>query len=334
MFQNFNEKIENYFKEYKDYFTGSDFPDLRYNLSEDCQVISPSASLLNYNKGAGLKDSRALLVVPSIFNSSEILFLNEDSSFMELLKNSRREIFLLERKKIEKAEYGLEDYVTEILDIIKILSRTYRKIDLIGHCIGGNLALAAGLSSPKEVKSLTLLTTPWDFSYLKHKIGLYKLFGLDRIIGDNSTVPSIYNRALFFLLFPEIFPRKFDKYFSMNEEKDKILFFKIEKWLASGLPIPSKAFFEIIDAAERDSFLRNEWKVGGMFINPSLLKIPVFLSYSKEDRLVPTSSAILPGLLPKVRSYEARGGHISYLVGKGVKDFFYEYELWLLSLLS
>lgn len=76
-------------------------------------------------------------------------------------------MFLVDWFEVDEADYLLEDYVKRVVEIIsKIISNLRQKkyqIDLVGHCIGGIIGMAATIIVPNMIRTLTLLSTPWDF---------------------------------------------------------------------------------------------------------------------------------------------------------------------------
>ncbi len=90
-------------------------------------------------------DIKTFLIIPSIFNSPEIFFLARDKSFIENLR-SYGEVYLIDWLEIEEPKYLLDDYVHKIIEVIDNLK--IKDINLIGHCIGGNLAIATNVLMP------------------------------------------------------------------------------------------------------------------------------------------------------------------------------------------
>ncbi|AFC73468.1 alpha/beta hydrolase [Rickettsia montanensis] len=138
-------------------------------------------------------DIKTFLIIPSIFNSPEIFFLARDKSFIENLR-SYGEVYLIDWLEIEEPKYLLDDYVHKIIEVIDNLK--IKDINLIGHCIGGNLAIATNVLMPKFIKTLTLLTCPWDFSYF-FSITSDKEQELENwLMSGNSISKEVYNQII------------------------------------------------------------------------------------------------------------------------------------------
>ena len=150
-------------------------------------------------------DTCTFLIIPSIFNSPEIFFLARDKNFIENLR-SHGEVYLIDWLEIEEPKYLLDDYVHKIIEVIDSLK--IKDVNLIGHCIGGNLAIAAKILISKFIKTLTLLTCPWDFSHFFYIRMLHRYLKLDSGIENLPIIPKIHIQILFFLLFPDYFNAK------------------------------------------------------------------------------------------------------------------------------
>lgn len=324
------ENIEKYFNDYKIYNSVNVVADKHLLEANEIINFSRSCEILHY-KSQNLLTTEIFLVVPSIFNSVEILFLNKSKHFIDNLRNIG-EVYLIKWQNLENPEFNLNDYAKEVAEITKYLnSKLKRNISLIGHCIGGTLALAALTLAENFVKNLTLLTTPWDFSHFKTTGIFHQNFNLDKKIDELALVPAIYIKILFFLLSPDYFNLKIDKYFKIECEQDKHLFMEIERWLMSGISLPKAIYFQVIHDLMIDNKLaKGQWLIDNSKITIENLVRPTFILIAKNDQLVPKSS-ILPlcNDIKNVNLIEVNGGHISYLVGPQLGDFFKKYSSWL-----
>lgn len=334
MFNDHSKKYQIYLDDYQEFSSqnnlGNKFlakADLTINFSRNCRI-------LQYNKtrfSSTELPAKVFLVVSSIFNSPEILFINKEQGFIDNLRQLG-EVYLINWLEISDAAFALDDYVKEIVSVLKFLESTKKaKINLIGHCIGGNLALAAGIIAPHPLASLTLLTTPWDFSHLTIISKLHQQLNLDSQIKNLPVIPKIYLQILFFLLAPEYLSTKLDKYFKLTTIKDKQLFFQVEHWLMSGNALPSATYFQIIeDMLTKNVQEKGQWLINGKIIDPKLFNKPVCHLLAVNDKIVPENS-ILP-LHKKLKNsimIKLRVSHINYLISNKIQLFFEQYAKWL-----
>lgn len=278
-----------------------------------------TASGLRYDNERCRNDIKTFLIIPSIFNSPEIFFLARNKSFIENLRTVG-DVYLIDWLEVKESAYSLNDYVDKITEVMN----NFSSINLIGHCIGGNLAIAANVIMPKPVKSLTLLTCPWDFSHFFYVKTLHQYLKLDGYIENLPLVPKIHIQILFFLLFPDYFNVKLDKFFSLTSKKERDLAFRIENWLMSGHDIPSATYHQIMQNILSENMFANlEGKMNDIIIDPSLIDCPVYIVVARDDKIVPISSILsLQKLLKNSKLIEVEGGHISYLINNKLDGLF------------
>lgn len=264
-------------------------------------------------------DKQGFLIIPSIFNSPEIFFIARNKSFIENLRTVG-DIYLIDWLEVKEPAYSLNNYVDKIIEIIG----NFSSINLIGHCIGGNLAIAANVMVPKKVKTLILLTCPWDFSHFFYVKTLHQYLKLDGYIETLPLIPKIHIQILFFLLFPDYFNVKLDKFFSLISEQEQDLAFRIENWLMSGHDLPKATYHQIMQNILDENMLANlEWKINDIVIDPSIIDCPVYIVAASDDKIVPQFSILpLQRLLKNSTLIEVEGGHISYLINNKLDGLF------------
>lgn len=274
------------------------------------------------------ESTKSFVVIPSLFNSPEILFFDQQDNFIKYLKQFGN-VYLVEWVSSVKS-LNLSDYtyaLVEIIDFIKI--NTSNNPNLIGHCIGGNIAIFASLIS-KKVHSLTMLTTPWDYSHFSAPIFLAERLRLNQAISGLETVPKIYIQMLFFMLFPENYQIKLNKYFALNTSKAKEKYLKIEKWLQSGISISTSLYEEILEMlVMRNSLVNNNFCINDTKISLEQINVPSFIVSAKQDKIAPPSSIEpLKNGLKNSTTLSVKGGHISYLINND-NNFKSKYAQWL-----
>lgn len=266
---------------------------------------------------------KAFLIVPSIFNSHDILTLGAPG---DLITNLRKMgcVYLIEWLEVENKDFGLDDYASEVAKVLE----GFRNIHLIGHCLGGSFAVAASLLHPEQVKSLTLLTTPWDFEHFAAPKVLYNAIGLAKAVEGMDHIPAIYLQILFFLLSPESFEQKLDFYQANQKDISNSNFFDVERWQFSGHPIPRKTYDDLMDRFIDGNILeKGLWVVDGIAIDPTKIKMPIMMVICNKDKLVPKSSGGILSSLARV--FEYNSGHIGYLVGSQKERFLKDLTDWI-----
>ena len=271
--------------------------------------------------------SQNFVIVPSLFNSPEILFFNQEQNYIEYMK-SFGNVYLLEwRETIDVLK--LSDYAQDVAKVLKSTEDTHSgSVNLVGHCIGGNIAIFS-MFIYDGIKSLTLLTTPWDYSHFATSCLLSECLEIKKAIHGLKTVPKIYVQIMFFMLFPNHYQTKVNKYFSLDKIEAKEKYLRIEQWLQSGIDIPSSLYNEILDDIIAKNILVNK----NLYINERLVSldqidVPTCIISAKEDQIAPMSSIVpLQKEIKKSTLISVDGGHINYLVNNDQK-FKQEYANW------
>ena len=206
-----SDKYDQYKMEYDRFAKSKSQP--RYSaLSLAVNYDSEIVKLMRYE--SLVSKNNIFLIVPSIFNSPEILFLSGENNFVQNLRQ-HGEVYLINWKETN-SQLKLEDLVCELQEIINFIGKNNKeKINLIGHCIGGNICVAAFPGRGLGISSLSLLTTPWDFAHFGNITLILENFIFENVIKESELIPKIYVQIMFFLMFPSQYSEKIDKYFAL-----------------------------------------------------------------------------------------------------------------------
>lgn len=329
------DKYDQYKFEYDQFVKSKTSP--RYSaLSLAVTYNSEVANLMKYESLGSRND--AFLIVPSIFNSPEILFLSGENNFVENLRQ-QGEVYLVNWKETY-IQLKLEDLIRELQKIINFVRKNNQKnIHLIGHCIGGNICVAVTqhlncgtlgqFETRLSISSLSLLTTPWDFSHFGNLRLILENCGLESAIKESDLIPKIYVQIMFFLMVPSQYKEKVDKYFALSPDSRQ-LFLRVEDWLQSGISIPKSLYLQIIEEFCLNNIIYNKkWKVNGSIVDPKQINVPTCIIYAKKDQIVPYSSIVpLQKMIKNSTVIEVDGGHVAYLVSPSL-EFQQQYNNWL-----
>ncbi len=274
-----------------------------------------------------------ILLIPSFINKAYILDLLPDASFVNALKSAGYKVFLLDWHDPAEGNDSLtiETAITE--KICSALNHINKPTHLMGYCMGGLLALAAAQLAPKEqVKTLTAIATPWDFSQTEtHKqLGVFSSF-IEPSLNAMPLVPAETLQTHFFMLDPFSAIRRMQGYATAKGEQLKRLT-AIEDWLADGVPLEQAiAKTMVFDWFRDNQTFKGNWQVNGQTIQPQNLSIPVCLVVPQKDRIVPPMSALaLATQVGDAKVMMVSSGHIGLMVGRKAKANFYDpLTVWL-----
>lgn len=292
-----------------------------------------SARLLDF----GSEDAKApaVVAIPSLINRARILDLSRARSLMRGLRARGVRPLLLDwgDPGVEEQGFGLAEYITRrIAPALNAARRASgRRVAILGHCMGGTLAIAAAQLYDVHVSRLVLIATPWDASELLPPEGLRP---------DRATLEKLFNACgaifggvppdlldlLFFSRDPLQMLRKFPTFakLSRNSARGR-LFVAVEDWLNDGVRLAAPAARELfIDWAIDNQPLRGQWRVDGTRIRPDQLRTPALVVASQQDTITPYASALSAHhMLPEADLIEPRAGHVGMIVGRHA-----EQDLW------
>jgi len=265
------------------------------------------------------------MFVPSLINRGYILDLSERRSLLRFLaRNGLRPLLLdwgwpgpVERR------FTLTDYIAGTLE--RALAAVGQPVILAGYCMGGLLAAAAAQRRPDRVRALALLATPWDFRAPDsgHADVLVQLLPLlQPVLDATGAAPIDALQTLFALLDPDAVAEKFRRFGRLNQEGARArLFVAIEDWANDGVPLAAPVARECFSEwYGRNSPCTGDWRVAGMPVTPSQLRIPCFAAVPGHDRIVPPQSAMpLARLLHDATVVQPSAGHISMIAGEGAE---------------
>ena len=301
-------KIDSYLNKHTHY------RDKEHNLLLESDIIYENHAFALYKFTSINCSFSNILVVPSLINGPEILYLDENYSLIQLLLKNFN-VHLVRWKNINDniRHYDFDDYILEISDLLKTFDG---KINIYGHCLGGNIAFAAAYLNQNKVSALTLLTTPWNFSNYQD------IAAIIDVISNYDEIPAIFLEIMFFMQNPLEFSKR------LNRLDHSEISYKIEKWLHSGNNMAKNTFFQITkDFVQQNIMAKNEWYVRKLHINPSLFNIHTKIVNCFNDRIVPETSILsLYHMLPNREMITLNSGHIGYLVNQKFRE---ELEIFL-----
>jgi polyhydroxyalkanoate synthase subunit PhaC len=280
--------------------------------------------LRDYNSAA--RAAPVLLVIPSLINRFDILDLDFAPSFLRTLASAGMRPLVVDWDMPGEIEAGfaLDDYVARLVRIADWLKANGASsgVNLLGYCMGGLLALALANSRSDQIKTLTLLATPWDFHEPDPTTGRL-LAALAENWGEGwdaaGVMPVDIIQYLFALLQPFQAVAKFIDFAALDPgSMEARQFVLIEDWLNDGVPLPAKVARACLQDWYGDNLTAKfNWRAGGRIVDPRTLSIPSYVVVPGRDRIVPPESARpLAKFLPRASLHEPMTGHIGMMASR------------------
>ena len=250
-----------------------------------------------------------LFIIPPWINKYYILDINKEQSFVQYCLRQGIDVFIISWKSAtyEDIDTGLDDYI--IKGIEKCISIIKKPLHLLGFCVGGLGALITSIrNTNKQIKSVTLLATPIDFSYL-HQIkqfitnGNFSLY-VDRILSRGyQSGDDLFQ--MFCLLKSEglIFKNMVDQYYLNKEPIENDILY----WNMDSINIPAKLHLEYLEKfLLKNQLIEGEYSIEQKKININSLVLPTFVVATEKDHIVPPASAL---------ALRTKGNNVEYILG-------------------
>ena len=281
---------------------------------------------------------RPLLVVPPWINKFYILDLSPEKSFVKWAVDQGQTVFMISwvNPTKELAHKSFEDYMRDgILEALGAVQQATgeRAIHALGYCVGGTLLAAtlAYLAATRDtrVQSATFLTTQVDFSQA----------GDLRIFMDEEQVAAIERDMA---RHGYLDGHKMAAAFNLLRSNDLIWPYVVDVYMKGQTPLPLDLLYwnsdsTRIPAANHRFYLRRcyinndlsqgRMKIGGVTLDLSKVKIPIFHLAAREDHIAPARSVFLGArfLGGSVRFVVTGSGHIAGVVNPPTRN---RYQYW------
>ncbi len=292
---------------------------------------NPLIQLIQYRPQTAKVRQRPLLMVPPCINKYYILDLQPANSLVQHAVQAGFEVFMVSwRNPLHGDQDGIElktwdDYVEDgVLQAIQVVRDVTHQsqINALGFCVGGTLlstALAVARARGEDpVAALTLLTTFLDF----RETGILDVFVdeqharvREQQLGEGGLLTAGELSTTFSFLRPsELVWNYVGSNYLMGESPRA---FDLLSWNADGTNLPGPFFTWYF----RNTYLENRLETGqlrvcGERVDLRALDMPAYLYASREDHIVPWTSAyastrLLSGPL---RFVLGESGHIAGVV--------------------
>lgn len=342
---------EEAFRRIEAFFSGirayQNHPALRQD-NQDVRVLwkRGTTQLLDY---APYSNGPVVLIVPSLVNRFEILDIDPERSFLRFLASQGLHPIVVDWQEPgdEEKKFSISDYMTERLaPVLDLLNEQNGPCHLLGYCMGGMMSLALALLKPQQIKSLTLMATPWDFAakgvggvppahtpmgMFFTQIAEMWLPYLEKV----GILPADFLQKVFTSFQPLQILKKFTRFTQMSSSAEETRRFVLtEDWLNNGVPLSLPVSKECLRDWYKDNRpAKRQWAVAGVTIDPQKINVPTYLLIAGKDRIVPPASSLpLAGLIRGVTLAEPMLGHIGLMCGHAAAhDVWKPLTHWLFS---
>ena len=295
--------------------------------------------LLQYTPSTPQVLKRPLLIVPPWINKFYILDLNPEKSFVRWAVEQGLTVFVISwvNPDARHRDKSFEDYMREGIlaatDAIE-LATGERDSTIIGYCVGGTLVAVTlawlAAKGDKRISSATLFTTQVDFA----DPGDLRVFVDEEQIAETEAEMAETGY---------LDGSKMANAFNMLRPNDLIWSYAVNNYVKGRAPTAFDLLTWNSDstrmpAANHSFYLRNcylhnkltkgEMVVGGVTLDLSKVKIPVYDLAAREDHIAPAQSVFNGAKFfgGEMNYVLAGSGHIAGVVNPPTKQ---KYQYWL-----
>ncbi|MEM9103675.1 MAG: alpha/beta fold hydrolase [Pseudomonadota bacterium] len=287
----------------------------------------PMAELQKYTSRTPVNDKVGppLLMCFALINSPDILSLDEKHSLTQKLIESGYTIYRIQwhAPNVRYNQFTLDDYVLGgIKPCVQWLANRHAcKVQFLGVCQGGVLAMLATAYMQNYIASLCLMVTPMSTPHSKHLlIDTARQLKSFFLTNDVGVIPHRWLLRYFLALRP--MRQKVAKYLHAIKSEDMPFFVAMEEWIYQGPDVSVSFLMEYIEKFYVENLLvRNEVKLNGQPIDLRRIQCPVLNIYGKHDHIVPPRSSRAMRHLFESSFYkevEFNKGHIGLLIDKKI----------------
>ncbi len=281
---------------------------------------------------------RPLLIVPPWINKFYVLDLNPDKSFIRFAVEQGLTVFVIswvnpdERHADKSFEHYMREGILAALDAIEKATGE-RKVSAIGYCVGGTL-LACTLAymaakGDDRIDSATFLTTQVDFTDagdLQIFADSDMVFSVEEEMAERGYLEGAKMANAFNMLRPNdlVWSYVVNNYLKGKEPMP----FDLLTWNSDSTRMPrANHAFYLNNCYLENNLTRGNMKLGGVKLDLSKVKVPIYNLATKEDHIAPAASVFVGAKFfgGEMRYVLAGSGHIAGVVNPPWKP---KYEYW------
>ncbi|WP_338453642.1 Class I poly(R)-hydroxyalkanoic acid synthase [Candidatus Bealeia paramacronuclearis] len=281
-----------------------------------------------------------ILIIPPWINKFYIFDLSPSNSFVKWMLSQGLDVFIISwvNPGMDMAEKSFADYMIHgVLEAMKTIvkNRVSPDIHLMGYCIGGVLTLCllgylAKKKEPLHVVSATLLATIFDFS----KIGDLRVFldktqidAAEELMKSKGVLSGQNMNSITSLLRAnEMIWSFFVKNYLMGQKPPA---FDFLYWNSDATNLPATMHSFVLRSLFHDNLLMKpkSFSLGGVPIDLSLVKTPIFSLATQNDHISPWKSCyeITQVLEAPVTFVLGGSGHVAGVMNPPAQN---KYEYW------
>lgn len=287
------------------------------------------AQLRHYRRESPAKYGPPVLAFIGLVSRAYLFDLWKGNSFVQRLMDAGYETFVLDWGEPDEEDAGntLETYVQGYLPrAIEALIRetVSEEINMIGYCMGGDLALMGLAAQPDlPVRSLVTMAMPVDFRHVGPLGDALRdgRIGIESVIDETGNVPASMIENFFRIRKPTAELVQYANLWqNLWNDEYMVGYQAIGRWLREQIPMPGAAARQVINHWLRENAFYNDvLRVGGRRVSLHDIRMPTLAVIANRDDIVPEPAAapvvdVLSGT--NVETLRLDAGHTSLTTGR------------------
>ncbi len=255
---------------------------------------------LHHYEPAEKRHETPIFIVYALVNRPYILDLQPDKSVIRHLLDSGFDVYMIRwgDPSILDQSLTLEDYVDRYIKNSADVVRAREDVDdlhVLGYCMGGTMALMYDILHDEDVRTLSLMATPYVFEgtggILEHWASY---FDPDTVVDALGNLPADFLAVSFSMMDP--IDQYISKYVRLYENVENEAFVenfaRMEQWIWDGVDVVGEAYREFIsDIYQDNQLVEGEYTLGDQPIDLSDIDVPVQQIVGEYDHIVPPESS-------------------------------------------
>ena len=259
------------------------------------------AQLRHYRRDRPPRLQPPVIAFIGLVSRAYILDLWSGNSFVQRVIDAGFETFVLdwgepdEQDATNTLDTYVEVYLPRAIEAI-IEATKCPQVNVIGYCMGGDLALMALAAQPDlPIRNLVLMATPVDF---RHMGPLIEALGegridLESLIDETGNIPAAVIDGFFKMRKPTAELVQYANLWQNLWSDDYMQGYQaMGRWIREQIPIPGAAARQLVgDWLGDNAFYENTLRLGGRSISLLDIHVPTLAVIATRDEIVPEPAA-------------------------------------------
>jgi polyhydroxyalkanoate synthase len=202
--------------------------------------------------------------------------------------------------------------------------RNAGKVNLVGYCLGGTLALMYTALYPETVERLVLLTTMIDGDYEGGIAWIAHRMGLDgESYDDPRLVPAVEIKSWFEMLSPgsnSVIGRVSDLWNRLEDTPERLRDVRtMASWVDDVVPAPGRLLAEMYQkfGPGKNELMTGHTRIGNRDLDISNVTVPVLSVSAERDTIAPADAVdAIQKIVPHAEILRLPGGHVGIVAGR------------------